>query len=69
MYSKKTWGGQVDPFILVKFVRQDGQNAGIEDPTVGVVVWEWKDSLLLGKPATMAVEDVSELAARAGCTG
>ncbi|KAF2727319.1 integral membrane protein [Polyplosphaeria fusca] len=49
MYSKKSWGGKIDPFILVKFVRND-KNDAIEDPTVGVVVWEWKDTDLLGKP-------------------
>ncbi|PVH93303.1 hypothetical protein DM02DRAFT_634669 [Periconia macrospinosa] len=56
MYSKKSWGGKVDPFILVKFLKND-KNKGVEDPTVGVVIWEWKDSLLLGKPSDKPVED------------
>jgi hypothetical protein len=59
MYSKKSWGGKVEPFILVKFLKKGDQNKEIEDPTVGVVIWEWKDSLLLGKPQEMAVDDVS----------
>lgn len=48
MYSKKSWGGPIDPFIEVKFVDTD-KNKEIKDPTVSVIVWEWKDSPLLGK--------------------
>ena len=59
MYSKKSWGGKVEPFILVKFLKKGDDNKEIEDPTVGVVIWEWKDSLLLGKPTEMPVDDVS----------
>ncbi|KAL5119982.1 Membrane protein ptm1 [Pleosporales sp. CAS-2024a] len=57
MYSKKSWGGKVDPFILVKFRKNGDGNAGMPDPTVGVVIWEWKDSMLLGKPADMPVSE------------
>ncbi|KAF2688324.1 hypothetical protein K458DRAFT_292697 [Lentithecium fluviatile CBS 122367] len=55
MYSKKSWGGKVDPFINIKFIKND-KNKDIEDPTVGVVIWEWKDSLLLGKPSDKPVD-------------
>lgn len=48
MYSKKSWGGPVDPFVLVNFIETD-KNKDIKDPTVSVVVWEWKDTALLGK--------------------
>ena len=48
MYSKKSWGGPIDPFIEVKFVDTD-KNKELKDPTVSVIVWEWKDSPLLGK--------------------
>jgi hypothetical protein len=58
MYSKKSWGGKVEPFILVKFVKNGEKNKDIQDPTVGVVIWEWKDSLLLGKPSDMPVDEV-----------
>jgi hypothetical protein len=57
MYSKKSWGGKVEPFILVKFRHLKDQNKDIENPTVGVVIWEWKDSMLLGKPSEMPVDD------------
>jgi hypothetical protein len=46
MYSKKSWGGPVDPFIEVKFVDVN-TNTELDDPTVSVIVWEWKDSTLL----------------------
>lgn len=58
MYSKKSWGGSVDPFILVKFIKNEEKNKGMEDPTVGVVIWEWKDTLLLGKPSDQPVNQV-----------
>jgi hypothetical protein len=41
MYSKKSWGGKVDPFILVKFLKHPEKNKEIENPRVSVVIWEW----------------------------
>jgi len=58
MYSRKSWGGSVDPFILVKFLRNGDRNPGIEQPSVGIVIWEWKDTLLLGKPADKPIAEV-----------
>lgn len=49
MYSKKSWGGKVEPFILVKFLKNGDKNQEFDDKTVGVVIWEWKDTELLGK--------------------
>jgi hypothetical protein len=69
MYSKKSWGGKVEPFILVKFRHLKDQNKDIENPTVGVVIWEWKDSMLLGKPSEMPVDDVSFLPLHRRATG
>lgn len=57
MYSKKSWGGKVEPFILVKFIKNEEKNKGVQDPTVGVVIFEWGDSPLLGKPAETQVRD------------
>lgn len=48
MYGKKTWGGPVDPFILVKYLDK-GSDVG-EDPTVSLVIFEWKDRDLVGIP-------------------
>ncbi|KAF1941486.1 hypothetical protein EJ02DRAFT_455150 [Clathrospora elynae] len=59
MYSKKSWGGKVEPFILVKFIKNAEKNKGVENPTVSVVIWEWKDTLLLGKPSDLPVNDVN----------
>ncbi|ORY17083.1 lung seven transmembrane receptor-domain-containing protein [Clohesyomyces aquaticus] len=56
MYSKKSWGGKVEPFIMVKFIKTDAKQEDA-DPTVGVVIWEWKDAGLLGKPADAAPDD------------
>ncbi|KAF1999834.1 hypothetical protein P154DRAFT_436039 [Amniculicola lignicola CBS 123094] len=60
MYSKKSWGGKVEPFIMVKFIKtkeDKDKNKDIADPIVGVIVWEWKDSDLLGKPSDQPATD------------
>ena len=58
MYSKKSWGGQTEPFIMVKFIKEKDQYKDKGDPVVGVVVWEWKDSNLLGKPSDRPADEV-----------
>ncbi|KAK5122055.1 hypothetical protein LTR85_004301 [Meristemomyces frigidus] len=47
MYSRKSWGGNVDPFILTKFIKT-GDVEG--DPLVSLVVFEWRDKPLIGHP-------------------
>lgn len=46
MYSKKAWGGDVDPFIVTQFVKSEEGNG--DDPIVGIVIYEWKDEGLIG---------------------
>ncbi|KAI9743859.1 MAG: hypothetical protein M1818_002593 [Claussenomyces sp. TS43310] len=46
MYSRKAWGGDVDPFILTKFVKPTGE--AVEDKVVGLIIYEWKDASLIG---------------------
>jgi hypothetical protein len=65
MYSKKSWGGQTEPFIMVKFIKND-EYKDVEDPTVAVVVWEWKDTYLLGRPDDKPVDMVGNTASRIG---
>ena len=50
MYSKKTWGGLINPYILVKFVnsKANGKNK-LEDPKVSLAIFEWGDEGLVGK--------------------
>ncbi|KAK4546261.1 hypothetical protein LTR36_001938 [Oleoguttula mirabilis] len=47
MYSRKSWGGNVDPFILIKFLKP-ADDGGV-DPLVSLVVFEWKDKPLIGR--------------------
>lgn len=47
MYGKKTWGGPVDPFILVKYLSADKDK---EDPVSSLLIFEWKDLDLVGVP-------------------
>lgn len=49
MYSRKAWGGDVEPFILTKFNKIEEQVA--EDFLVSLVVFEWGDEHLIGRPA------------------
>ena len=51
MYSRKAWGGSVDPFILTKFVKPENLLDN-EDPIVSIVIFEWNDRHLLGAPAS-----------------
>lgn len=46
MYSRKTWGGPVDPYISVVFPKQQAE--ADKDPIVSVVIFEWKDEDLIG---------------------
>ena len=46
MYSKASWGGAVDPHILVKFTKQIVE--GDADPIASLVIFEWKDYDLVG---------------------
>lgn len=46
MYSRSSWGGPVDPFILVKFL--NGTKAKGKDPIASLVIFEWKDVNLIG---------------------
>ncbi|TQV92312.1 hypothetical protein V2A60_007004 [Cordyceps javanica] len=56
MYSKKSWGGPVDPFILVKFLN-DTLPEG-DDPTVSLVIFEWKDRKFVGVPGETGENDL-----------
>lgn len=53
MYSRKSWGGDVDPFILVKFIKPD-DIIEEEDPIISLVIFEWTDRPFIGAevPAT-----------------
>jgi hypothetical protein len=46
MYSKKAWGGAVDPHILVKWLPNTGDNT--TDQIASMVIFEWKDYDLIG---------------------
>jgi hypothetical protein len=45
MYDKKSWGGAVDPYIDVLFIKEDNSDA-----SVSLVIFEYQDKALLGRP-------------------
>ena len=47
MYSRKSWGGDVDPFILAKFSKTVARKDE-EDPLLSLVIFEWEDVDLIG---------------------
>lgn len=65
MYSKKSWGGNVDPHILVKWIKDTTEGAA--DPIVSMVIFEWKDYDLIGVLPTGDDEVVLDPAER--CLG
>jgi hypothetical protein len=46
MYSRKAWGGAVEPFILTKFLKAPEGTDG--NPIVSLVIYEWNDYDLIG---------------------
>ena len=46
MYSRKSWGGPVDPFILVKFFPDKTEDD--TDPLASLIIFEWQDEELIG---------------------
>ena len=44
MYSKAAWGGDVDPYILVNYMKQEGS-----DRLGSLLRYEWKDFGLIGQ--------------------
>lgn len=47
MYSRKSWGGQIDPFILVRFENETTEGEGSN--LVGLIIYEYQDQHLIGK--------------------
>lgn len=50
MYSKKSWGGLINPYILIKFKKSEADDKNKpEDPKVSLAIFEWGDEGLVGK--------------------
>lgn len=47
MYSRKSWGGPTEPFILVKFLPDTTPDN--TDPLASLIIFEWKDETLIGR--------------------
>lgn len=45
MYSRKAWGGSVDPFILTNFTKSNDVTG---DPLISIVIYESRDRDLIG---------------------
>lgn len=64
MYSASTWGGSVDPHILVKFNKETVEDDS--DPIVSMVIFEWRDYDLIGVLPTPDSEQVRHIDSKAG---
>ncbi|CBF90273.1 hypothetical protein AN0063.2 [Aspergillus nidulans FGSC A4] len=59
MYSRKAWGGSVDPFILTKFAKSSPSDD--RDPLVSLAIFEWADGHLIGRRASDDPEEPPSL--------
>ncbi|KAM3084480.1 Membrane protein ptm1 [Clarireedia jacksonii] len=48
MYDRKTWGGPIEPHILVKWLPTAQDTPTEDDPTASMVIFEWRDYDLVG---------------------
>ena len=48
MYSRKSWGGSVDPFILINFLPSENIPDD-QDPITSLILFEWQDEELIGR--------------------
>ena len=59
MYSKSSWGGSVDPFILTKYNK--AKDSDDKDTFVSVIIYEFKDEDLVGMWPSPEAPEVSIL--------
>jgi len=69
MYSRKAWGGSLDPFILTKFLRYEptGEDDPNDDPIVAAIIYEWEDEHLIGVPLSPETGEVPSVLPAAFC--
>ncbi|PQE05590.1 Transmembrane receptor eukaryota protein [Rutstroemia sp. NJR-2017a BBW] len=48
MYDRKTWGGPIDPHILIKWLPTKQDTPAEVDPIASMVIFEWRDYDLVG---------------------
>ncbi|KAI9790746.1 MAG: hypothetical protein M1816_004888 [Peltula sp. TS41687] len=48
MYGRKSWGGDVEPYISTRFEKQTAAG-GDADPIVSIAIFEWRDEGLIGR--------------------
>lgn len=70
MYSRRSWGGEIDPFILTTFrgYQPSGTDDPNTDPVLATVIFEWDDYHLLGVPVSEGSSEVSTLPIRSAQT-
>ena len=59
MYSKSSWGGDVEPYILARFNKAEIREDDPTDPVIAIAIFNWKDVGRIGAPAPGAPERVS----------
>ena len=55
MWSKKSWGGEIDPFIEVNFKAKPDSKG---DEIVSLLIFEWEDGNYLGRLLSEGSEEV-----------
>lgn len=60
MYGKKSWGGDINPFILLRMEAVKDK----KDPIMSLAIFEWKDEDLIGRDLTAKDGSVFILSSR-----
>lgn len=58
MWSRKSWGGDIDPFIAVNFRPKPDAH---DDEIVSLLIFEWEDGNYLGRLPSKDSEEVCTL--------
>ena len=60
MYSRKSWGGDTDPYVMATFrgYQKQGEDDPNKDPLLGTVIFEYSDERFLGIPKTAGSDEV-----------
>ena len=58
MYSKKAWGGDVEPYIMARFDHAAVRDDEDTDPVVAVAIFNWNDVNYIGSSAPEAPDKV-----------
>ncbi|KAL9059980.1 MAG: hypothetical protein Q9162_000830 [Coniocarpon cinnabarinum] len=61
MYSKSSWGGDVEPYIMARFDQASLSENDLSDPVVAISIFNWNDVGKIGASSTESPERLYEI--------